>query len=103
LNSHALTRTTPSRWRVYRFHHLGTITTGRSERTRTPDRRFWRPLLYQLSYTPAPIKIIFHYNTACKKSYGWMFTYVKNIPIKNYKILLKSATMAMTIQFFLDI
>jgi hypothetical protein len=23
LNSHALTRTTPSRWRVYRFHHLG--------------------------------------------------------------------------------
>src|SRR4030042_1289330 len=26
----------------------------RSERARTPDRRFWRPLLYQLSYTPAP-------------------------------------------------
>ena len=25
---------------------------GRSARIRTPDRRFWRPLLYQLSYTP---------------------------------------------------
>src|SRR4029450_3467146 len=25
---------------------------GRSGGTRTPDRRFWRPLLYQLSYTP---------------------------------------------------
>jgi hypothetical protein len=28
---------------------------GRSGGTRTPDRRFWRPLLYQLSYTPAQI------------------------------------------------
>ena len=27
--------------------------TGRGGRTRTRDRRFWRPLLYQLSYTPA--------------------------------------------------
>src|SRR5947208_1329133 len=26
---------------------------GRSGGTRTPDRRFWRPLLSQLSYTPA--------------------------------------------------
>ena len=25
---------------------------GRSGRTRTPDLRFWRPLLFQLSYTP---------------------------------------------------
>ena len=25
---------------------------GRSGGTRTPDLRFWRPLLYQLSYTP---------------------------------------------------
>src|SRR5213082_1523581 len=23
--------------------------------TRTPDPRFWRPLLYQLSYTPVPV------------------------------------------------
>jgi hypothetical protein len=62
LNSDALTRTTPSRWRVYLFHHLGTLCRkryGRSERTRTPDRRFWRPLLYQLSYTPAPFKLYF--------------------------------------------
>ena len=25
---------------------------GRSGRIRTPDRRFWRPLLFHLSYTP---------------------------------------------------
>ena len=25
---------------------------GRSGRTRTPDPRFWRPMLFQLSYTP---------------------------------------------------
>ena len=25
---------------------------GRSGRDRTPDLRFWRPLLFQLSYTP---------------------------------------------------
>ena len=35
------------------FQHLGDLETGRSERTRTPDLRFWRPLLYQLSYAPA--------------------------------------------------
>ena len=27
---------------------------GRSGRARTRDLRFWRPLLYQLSYTPVP-------------------------------------------------
>ena len=27
---------------------------GRGERIRTPDRPFWRRLLYQLSYTPIP-------------------------------------------------
>src|SRR5690242_7771829 len=26
---------------------------GRSGATRTPHRRFWRPLLFQLSYTPS--------------------------------------------------
>ena len=35
------------------FQHLGNLKDGRSERTRTPDLRFWRPLLYQLSYAPA--------------------------------------------------
>ena len=35
------------------FQHLGSHGGGRSERTRTPDLRFWRPLLYQLSYAPA--------------------------------------------------
>jgi hypothetical protein len=59
LNSYAQKGTTPSRWRVCLFHHLGLntaspTTTGhflhavdRSGGTRTPDRRFWRPLLYQ--------------------------------------------------------
>ena len=28
-------------------------TAGRSGGVRTPDLRFWRPLLFQLSYTPA--------------------------------------------------
>ena len=45
LNSHERKLTTPSRWRVYRFHHLGLY--GRSGRIRTRDLRFWRPLLYQ--------------------------------------------------------
>ena len=49
LNSYGLSPTAPSRQRVYRFHHLGprATDTGRSGGTRTPDRRFWRPLLYQ--------------------------------------------------------
>src|SRR5256884_9605995 len=28
---------------------------GRGGATRTPDPRFWRPVLYQLSYTPVPV------------------------------------------------
>src|SRR5260370_25371017 len=28
---------------------------GRGGATRTPDLLFWRPLLYQLSYTPVPV------------------------------------------------
>src|SRR5690606_11800966 len=28
--------------------------TGRGSRARTDDLRFWRPPLYQLSYTPSP-------------------------------------------------
>ena len=28
------------------------LSNGRSEGTRTPNPRFWRPVLYQLSYTP---------------------------------------------------
>jgi hypothetical protein len=29
---------------------------GRSGRARTCDPRFWRPVLYQLSYTPSTLK-----------------------------------------------
>src|SRR5437879_13219886 len=28
---------------------------GRGGATRTPDPRFWRPMLYKLSYTPLPV------------------------------------------------
>ena len=31
---------------------------GRGDRIRTRDLRFWRPSLYQLSYTPAGLKMI---------------------------------------------
>src|SRR5262245_38300201 len=32
--------------------HVRVLRNGRSGGTRTPDPRFWRPMLYQLSYTP---------------------------------------------------
>src|SRR5438105_13042427 len=60
-------RTRPRRWAgVVRciLLDLGSVGTvramnvipesGRGGATRTPDPRFWRPLLYQLSYTPSP-------------------------------------------------
>jgi hypothetical protein len=31
---------------------------GRSGRARTCDPRFWRPVLYQLSYTPSTLKAL---------------------------------------------
>src|SRR3979490_372152 len=34
-------------------HARTLLTNGRSGGTRTPGPRFWRPMLYQLSYTPA--------------------------------------------------
>ena len=34
--------------------------TGRGGGTRTPDRRIWNPVLYQLSYTPRPRHRICH-------------------------------------------
>ena len=54
MNSYGFAPTAPSRLRVYQFHHLGNrnLFCGRSGRIRTPDLRFWRPLLCQLSYTP---------------------------------------------------
>jgi hypothetical protein len=42
------------------------LKSGRGGRTRTHDRRFWRPLLYQLSYTPAPSEIIRDYKSGSK-------------------------------------
>ena len=37
---------------------------GRSGGIRTPDRRFWRPLLYQLSYTPPPPDEVYQFGGA---------------------------------------
>src|SRR5579864_247218 len=37
------------------FAMLLILESGRGGATRTPDPRFWRPLLYQLSYTPLPV------------------------------------------------
>src|SRR3989304_5257428 len=37
------------------FRGDGVEVTGRGGRTRTRDLRFWRPLLYQLSYAPADL------------------------------------------------
>ena len=67
MNSYGLTPTTPSRWRVYLIpppRHspptkpliLRVTSSGRGGRIRTRDLRFWRPLLYQLSYTPNIMK-----------------------------------------------
>jgi hypothetical protein len=36
---------------------------GRGGRTRTRDLRFWRPLLYHLSYAPAPPLFYLHPKT----------------------------------------
>ena len=63
MNSYGLTPTTPSRWRVYLIPPprrsspaksliLRAANSGRGGRIRTRDLRFWRPLLYHLSYTP---------------------------------------------------
>src|SRR5689334_14775008 len=62
-------RTMPRRWVAggvrCNLFDLGSVGTalamvvipesGRGGATRTPDPRFWRPLLYQLSYTPVPV------------------------------------------------
>ena len=62
MNPDELTLTTPSRWRVYQIPPPRRFKkNGRGGRARTHDRRFWRPLLYQLSYTPVPREIIVYY------------------------------------------
>ena len=42
---------------------------GRGRRTRTHDPWFWRPVLYQLSYTPVQRGILYH--TSAKKAIGF--------------------------------
>ena len=69
-----------------------TISLGRGRRIRTRDPRFWRPVLYQLSYTPvcdslATLIIITYLfsncNTFLKKTFGKtivLVSAVKNSP-----------------------
>jgi hypothetical protein len=69
LNSYGFAPTAPSRPRVYLFHHLGRAPYfGRSGRIRTPDLRFWRPLLCQLSYTPIRLMLDPHLWCPCPDS-----------------------------------
>ena len=49
-----------ARWRLSCF--------GRGRETRTPGTRFWRPLLYQLSYTPI---------CKARNSIAWVLAFVK--------------------------
>ena len=43
----------PPQDRVSAYSTTSALFFGRSGGTRTPDLRFWRPLLFQLSYTPS--------------------------------------------------
>ena len=48
-----IAHSTPDRLRAKIAIRTGFAENGRGGGTRTPDHRFWRPMLYQLSYTPA--------------------------------------------------
>lgn len=50
---HLGTKLDPSNLRAQRQAARGRTRSGRGGRTRTRDTRIWRPMLYQLSYTPA--------------------------------------------------
>ena len=52
----------------YPISFLGT-NDGRGTKTRTLDTRFWRPLLYQLSYTPITFNIISRFTRLVKGVY----------------------------------
>ena len=56
---------------------------GRGRRIRTRDPRFWRPVLYQLSYTPMLIlsthHIISHFSSDCKPFLKKSFCLRKNL------------------------
>ena len=48
---------------------------GRGGRTRTRDPRFWRPVLYQLSYTPMHSYIISHTFCFCKSFFDFFLSF----------------------------
>ena len=48
---------------------------GRGGRTRTRDPRFWRPVLYQLSYTPLHSYIISHTFCFCKSFFDFFLSF----------------------------
>ena len=58
---------------------------GRGRRIRTRDPRFWRPVLYQLSYTPvcsfsATLIIISHSSPNCNTFLKKLFSFFKTVP-----------------------
>src|SRR5215207_6376442 len=52
--------------RISRRHDRHSSNNGRSGGTRTHDPRFWRPMLYQLSYTPVPPRDLYARGSAFK-------------------------------------
>ena len=65
---------------------------GRGRRIRTRDPRFWRPVLYQLSYTPVQYPIIIPHlfefcNRFCENSSKNFSQYSKMLDLVDYHIL----------------
>ena len=63
---------------------------GRGRKIRTLDTRFWRPMLYQLSYTPIPVNACYRYTSLSNKSsvfYIHMLFFYNNLILhKRYRI-----------------
>ncbi len=60
-----------------RYCKFYSLKAGRGSRARTRDLRFWRPPLYQLSYTPSAAISLSH--TAPKLKRGFSETYSINL------------------------
>ena len=59
----------PQKWLENRLFEMPVI--GRGRRTRTLGTRFWRPLLYQLSYTPVYVLNCFRCKPFCLREVSY--------------------------------